>query len=256
MGCPMTCKKNEEHEVSDSMAITIWGQVWLWLVQNSFKTELFSPRASFVFESTAEKKIGTLTKMHRDLTKYDEMLRKMCLTNVVVHSFFQRCLVVWMRFFFNLPWVDDRPQRWSHVFETPRVPWCWSVGRRCWEISGWSSAICLWHGDSKQDLYGFVLLVVIVCVHGEYHAQETKGENVDMMYMYIQTYICIYIYIHDCTDMFTHMHAQYVYQKDDTLLWIYWREAVCVTEYNQPSKVPMEMSGNLAFAFHALNTIG
>lgn len=52
------------------------------------------------------------------------------------------------------------------------------------------------------------------------------------------------------------MHAQYVYQKDDTLLWIYWREAVCVTEYNQPSKVPMEMSGNLAFAFHALNTIG
>ena len=38
----------------------------------------------------------------------------------------------------------------------------------------------------------------------------------DMMHMYIQTYICIYI--QDCTDMFTHMHAQYVYQKDDTLL--------------------------------------
>lgn len=42
----------------------------------------------------------------------------------------------------------------------------------------------------------------------------------DMMHMYIHTHIFVYIYIYiqDCTDMFTHMHAQYEYQKDDTLL--------------------------------------
>lgn len=45
--------------------------------------------------------------------------------------------------------------------------------------------------------------------------EEGKKRRYDV---YVYTNIYLYIYIQDCTDMFIHMHAQYVYQKDDTLL--------------------------------------
>lgn len=55
--------------------------------------------------------------------------------------------------------------------------------------------------------------------------------------------------------MFARMHAQY--EKVRKMIRYYESIGVklCVTECNQPSKVPMEMSGNLAFAFHTLTTI-